>query len=151
MLIFAKCNRIRFKFYKFIGNIALILLFNKVLSNWDNLPNFAHNNLSSNMLLLLIVESILVFLFNLPFGYWRINVQKFSSQWILAIHIPVLFVIALRLYTDIGFSWYSYFFMILAFFLGQKLGGFINLKMGKICERVTSCLVMDLYRCKRNN
>ena len=55
----------------------------------------------------LIIISILVLLFNIPFGYWRANVKGFSVQWFLAIHIPVPFIIAVRIFLDIGFSWYN--------------------------------------------
>jgi hypothetical protein len=33
-----------------------------------------------------LVASI-VFLFNLPFRYWRASVRKFSPQWLLSIHL----------------------------------------------------------------
>ena len=36
----------------------------------------------------LFVVALVVFLLNIPFGYWRANVRKFSLQWGLAIHIP---------------------------------------------------------------
>lgn len=101
------------------------------------------------MIRLLIYESILVLLFNVPFGYWRIHVKKFALQWVLAIHIPVLFIIALRLWTNIGFSWYSYIFMVSAFFIGQKLGGYIHNYMSKICDKISSCIFMDMIRCFR--
>ncbi len=108
-------------------------------------------NLKHQMLRLLIYESLIVLLLNFPFGYWRIHVKKFSLQWILAIHIPVIFIIGLRLFTNIGFSWYSYLFMISAFFLGQKLGGYIHNYMTRICAKITSCLFMDLIRCSKNH
>jgi len=103
------------------------------------------------MLRLLIYESILVLMFNIPFGYWRIHISKYRLQWILAVHIPVLFIIALRLLTSIGFSWYSYIFMVAAFFLGQKLGGYIHNYMAKNCNTITSCLFMDLIRCAKKH
>jgi hypothetical protein len=39
----------------------------------------------------LALIALLTFGVNLPFGYWRANVKKFSLHWILAIHIPVVF------------------------------------------------------------
>jgi len=71
----------------------------------------------------LLVISLIVFVLNIPFGYWRANVRKFSLQWFLAIHIPVPIIVALRIFSGLGFAWYTYVSMILAFFLGQKLGG----------------------------
>ena len=96
---------------------------------------------------LLIWESLLVFFFNIPFGYWRINVKKFSLQWVLAVHIPVPFIIALRIFTSIGFAWYTYVFLVSAFFLGQRLGASIHHYTEKTCAKTSSCLIMDLYRC----
>jgi hypothetical protein len=102
------------------------------------------------MTTLLLWESLLVFALNIPFGYWRINVKKFALQWILAIHIPVFFIIALRILTSIGFAWYTYIFMIGAFFFGQRIGGKLHLLIKRNCSKVTSCLVMDLFRCSGN-
>ena len=65
----------------------------------------------------------LVFLINLPFGYWRASVRKMSGQWFLAVHIPVLLVIALRIYSGLGFKLISFPVIIGAFFLGQFVGG----------------------------
>jgi len=101
------------------------------------------------MILALLYDTILVFLFNLPFGYWRINVKKFSFQWVLAVHIPVPFIIALRIYTSVGFAWYTYIFMVAAFFLGQKVGALIHSSMERICQKTTSCLFIDIMRCAR--
>ncbi|MBI1931928.1 MAG: hypothetical protein HYS24_05265 [Ignavibacteriales bacterium] len=66
--------------------------------------------------------AIAVLLLNLPFGYWRSKVKKFSFQWFLAIHIPVPFVILLRIYSNIGFELYTYPVLIGSFFLGQFIG-----------------------------
>jgi len=101
------------------------------------------------MKLILLYESLLVFLFNLPFGYWRINVTKLSLQWILAIHIPVALIIVLRIFTSVGFAWYTYVFMLTAFLLGQKMGALIHNHMRRICGKTTSCFFMDLTRCSR--
>jgi hypothetical protein len=83
---------------------------------------------------------------NIPFGYWRANVKKFSLQWVLAIHIPVPIIVALRLTTGLGFAWYTYVFMVSAFFFGQKLGAIIYKKYQPAWKNVSSCLVMDLKR-----
>ncbi|MBU8892339.1 MAG: hypothetical protein KOO66_06140 [Bacteroidales bacterium] len=93
----------------------------------------------------LIIISILVLLFNIPFGYWRANVKNYSFQWFLAVHIPVPFIIAVRIFLDIGFSWYTYLFLVSAFFMGQKLGSVIHNKLEKHKD-VSSCLFMDLKK-----
>ncbi len=93
----------------------------------------------------LFVISTIVLILNIPFGYWRANVKKFSLQWILSIHIPVPFIIALRIFFDIGFGWYTYLFLVSAFIIGQKLGAIIY-KYLKKNEIVSSCLIMDLRK-----
>ena len=63
---------------------------------------------------------------NLPFGYWRSQVKRFSTQWFLAVHIPVPFVIALRILSGLGWKFITFPVMIGAFFTGQLLGGLIQ-------------------------
>lgn len=97
----------------------------------------------------LIIISIVVLLLNIPFGYWRANVRRFSTQWFLAIHIPVPFIIGMRILGHIGFSWYTYIFLVAAFFLGQQCGALL-IRWARIhCAHGSSCLVMDLLRCAR--
>jgi hypothetical protein len=63
---------------------------------------------------------------NLPFGYWRSNVKRFSKQWFLAVHIPIPFVIALRILSGLGWRLITFPVMVGAFFMGQLLGGLIQ-------------------------
>lgn len=95
----------------------------------------------------LIIISILVFILNIPFGYWRANVKRFSTQWFLAIHIPVPFIVALRILSGVGFGWYTYVFLVGGFFLGQKFGSMLLKWVHSRCQQESSCLVMDLIRC----
>jgi len=97
----------------------------------------------------LIIVALLVFILNIPFGYWRANVKRFSTQWFLAIHLPVPFIVAMRLLAGIGFAWYTYVFLVGAFFLGQKLGSVLMNWIHKRCKQESSCIVMDLYRCAK--
>lgn len=97
----------------------------------------------------LLTVSLVVLILNIPFGYWRAHVKRFSLQWFLAIHIPVLLVISLRLATHLGFKWPTYVALIMAFFLGQQLGSLIIKGLAKKCTEISSCLVMDLARCIR--
>ena len=95
----------------------------------------------------LLFVTIFVFILNLPFGYWRANVRKFSLQWALAVHIPVPFVIAARIFSNIGFELYTYPIIIGAFFLGQFLGKYLYSKRKNLgYAPLTSCLVMDIVR-----
>jgi hypothetical protein len=70
----------------------------------------------------LLAVAAIVFLLNLPFGMWRARVKKFSASWILSIHLPVPLVIGLRIYSGLGWKWFTFPAMIGAFFLGQFLG-----------------------------
>jgi len=79
----------------------------------------------------LALATILVFVLNIPFGYWRAYLRKLSFWWFAAIHIPIPFVVWIRYEFDIGFTLSSYPIFILAFFLGQLGGGFIKRKLKK--------------------
>ncbi|HZI19799.1 MAG TPA: hypothetical protein VEY09_14505 [Pyrinomonadaceae bacterium] len=67
--------------------------------------------------------TLVVFLINLPFGYWRAGVPVRSRQWMLSIHLPVPAVIALRVFSGIGWHPVTFPILVGAFFLGQFAGG----------------------------
>jgi len=81
----------------------------------DNITNF-------------LIVLLLVFILNMPFGYWRQGVKKFSLYWFLAVHLPIPVVVYLRLHFELGFQWWTYPFMIFAFFMGQWTGARIRKK-----------------------
>ena len=94
---------------------------------------------------ILLMITLLVFILNIPFGYWRANVRKFSLQWYLAIHIPVPVIVALRLALHLGWHWSTYVLFILAFASGQYVGGKLHIRMAsKYHDHVSSCLFMDI-------
>jgi hypothetical protein len=97
----------------------------------------------------LILITILVFLLNIPFGYWRANVKRFSTQWFLAIHIPVPFIVAMRILSGVGFGWETYLFMVAGYFLGQQFGSMLMKRIHNYCQQESSCMFMDLIRCIR--
>jgi len=80
------------------------------------------------------VLAIIIYLLNIPFGYWRAGTRRFSRDWYLAIHIPVPVVIVMRIYLDLGWGWQSYAVLITAFFLGQFTGKFIRMVVKKKSE-----------------
>ncbi len=91
--------------------------------------------------------ALIVFLMNVPFGYWRENTMRFSYQWFLSIHIPVPIIIAFRVFAGIG--WYYVTFPVLAgaFFLGQLIGGKIHSLLVRYAgTQVSSCLFLDLVK-----
>ncbi len=65
----------------------------------------------------------LIFLVNLPFGYWRAGARKFSPAWFAAVHLPVLIAIALRVHEHITFRWTTLPLFVAVFFAGQWTGG----------------------------
>ncbi len=99
----------------------------------------------------LIYVAIFILIFNLPFGYWRSNVKKFSSQWFLSVHIPVPFIILLRIYSGIGWAFITYPILVGAFFLGQLSGSILqNISKKHNTIHQTSCLVWDLVKITEN-
>ena len=60
---------------------------------------------------------------NLPFGWWRAGVVKFSRDWFLAVHIPVPIAIGMRFAIGMGFQLATLPLFVGAFFIGQLLGG----------------------------
>ena len=76
--------------------------------------------------------ALAVFLLNPPFGYWRARVPKLSRQWFLAVHLPVPFVIALRVFGGPGRRLISFPILVGAFSPGQLVGGKLSaLRVGK--------------------
>lgn len=91
--------------------------------------------------------ALTILIINTPFGYWRANVKKFSKQWVLAIHIPVIIGIAERIASHLEFSWASLLVFVAVFFLGQYAGGKIYQYMKDFKHYpVTSCLCIDYFR-----
>ncbi len=64
---------------------------------------------------------LIVFLVNLPFGYFRSRATRFSRQWMMAVHIPVPFIFLLRIFS--GFGWTVIPLLMLSDVAGQFAGG----------------------------
>ncbi len=79
--------------------------------------------------------AIIVFFLAFPFGFWRVKSRFKSRDWMLAIHIPVVFIILLRIYNKlhfhINFSWWSVLYNVIAFMSAQFLAGLIYKKFLK--------------------
>jgi hypothetical protein len=69
--------------------------------------------------LLLLLGIVLV---NLPFGYWREGVRKFSPSWFVAVHAAVPLVVLMRMALGIDWRLASLPWMVAAYFGGQTLG-----------------------------
>ncbi len=99
----------------------------------------------------LLFVTVFTLLLNIPFGYWRANVRKRSFQWILAIHIPVPFVVIARFFSGLGFEFYTYPIIIASYFLGQFTGAKLSNFRKDNKMLTSSCLVMDLFRNIKSN
>lgn len=73
------------------------------------------------MLTKLILVLIFTVVINLPFGWWRQGLRKFSLPWWLAIHLPIPLVIALRVGLNIPYATVP--LVIGAAVVGQMIGG----------------------------
>jgi hypothetical protein len=62
------------------------------------------------------------FVVNVPFGYWRAGVRKFSPPWFVAVHAAVPIVIALRYALGLPFRWSMFPLFVAAYFGGQYVG-----------------------------
>lgn len=61
---------------------------------------------------------------HLPFGYLRSRSKKYSLKWFLYIHVPIPFIIFLRVVTHTDYRYIPIF--IAAAVIGQLCGGKIE-------------------------
>jgi len=102
---------------------------------------------TGSVVMTVLLVAATVFLINLPFGYWRANVRKFSAGWFLAVHGPVPAVVLLRILSGLGFNLSTVPFLVGAFFGGQMLGSRIfSWRRSHAEAPLTSCLVWDLVK-----
>jgi hypothetical protein len=66
------------------------------------------------------------FLINIPMGYWRVMVRKYSWQWFLAIHLAVPLIFLLRVKSGLGYG--AIPALVVCAISGQLLGGKIENK-----------------------
>lgn len=64
---------------------------------------------------------------NLPFGAWRTTTRRFSLKWFISIHLPIPFVILLRI--SLGFSWWYVPVSLGCAIAGQLLGSWLWLRL----------------------
>ena len=76
------------------------------------------------MMTKLLLVLAFALLLNLPFGYWRQGLRKLSVPWFLAIHLPIPFIIALRIGMRIPLPWYGTVPLVIgSAVIGQLVGG----------------------------
>ena len=90
---------------------------------------------------------VLVIALNVPFGYWRENVGKFSAAWFLSVHLPIPVIIFFRIHFRLGWGLSTFPLLIGAYFLGQVLGARIRNSLSKRIN-TGNCLFYDLVRLK---
>ncbi len=71
---------------------------------------------------MLWIVAVVIALMNIPFGFWRAGVRKFSPAWFVAVHAPVPLAVGLRFASGLGFRWATLPLFVAAFFGGQWLG-----------------------------
>ena len=87
------------------------------------------------MIYRLIAVSLATLLINIPMGYWRESVSKFSPAWFVAVHAAVPLVVLMRHKSHIGFAWWTYPPMLICYFGGQFIGSrYRRRKMAAIQE-----------------
>ena len=72
--------------------------------------------------------ALAILLLNLPFGYWRAGVARFSLRWFVAVHAPVPLAVGLRWAAGFPFRLSTLPVFVAAFFAGQFLGGRFRLR-----------------------
>ncbi len=66
----------------------------------------------------------LAFVISIPCGYLRENYPKYSFMWFLLIHIPIPFIVLLRICA--GISWHVIPLTLGGSIAGQVVGGALN-------------------------
>ncbi|HAK89586.1 MAG TPA: hypothetical protein DHV16_01780 [Nitrospiraceae bacterium] len=72
--------------------------------------------------------TILTFVLHIPFGYFRSRAKKYSLKWFIYIHIPIPFIVLVRIITHTDYKFIPLF--VIAAVAGQFFGGKLELKAG---------------------
>jgi hypothetical protein len=83
----------------------------------------------------LMFASMGILVLNLPFGFWRGGVRKFSPAWFLSIHLPVPLMAAVRLICGIGWHLATFPVLIVSFIAGQWIGKFFRARSERSAQR----------------
>ena len=71
----------------------------------------------------LVLVALGVLVLNLPFGFWRAGLRRFSTAWFVAVHAPVPLAVGLRLMAGVRFHAANLLVLATAYFTGQLCGG----------------------------
>lgn len=67
---------------------------------------------------------ILAFVISIPCGYIRQSYSKYSFMWFLLIHLPIPFIVLLRI--EAGLSWHFIPLTLGGSVAGQIIGGIVS-------------------------
>ena len=81
--------------------------------------------------MILLAVAIAVLLVNVPFGYWRAGKTRYSLAWFIAVHAPIPLVVALRLFSGVGWHLTTFPVLVGAYVGGQCLGGWLRRWRGR--------------------
>lgn len=73
---------------------------------------------------LLIGLVLLAFVISVPCGYLRQNYRKYSFMWFFLIHLPIPFIVLLRI--EAGFDWHVVPLTLSGSIVGQVAGSMIS-------------------------
>ncbi len=85
---------------------------------------YLHGNNEQLKIALIIGIAVITIGINLPFGYLRSKVKKFSWKWFLYVHLSIPLVIFMRLSTHVSYKFIPLYIASAVF--GQIFGGRIN-------------------------
>jgi len=88
----------------------------------------------------LALVAFCVLALNVPFGFWRAGLRRFSAAWFVAVHAPVPLVVGLRLLA--GLRWHPASLLVLgaAYLAGQFCGGRLRARRVLLLAAVLACL-----------
>lgn len=72
---------------------------------------------------------ILALIISIPCGYIRQNYSKYSFMWFLLIHLPIPFIVLLRI--EAGLSWHFIPLTLAGSVAGQIIGGIASRRRKK--------------------
>lgn len=84
--------------------------------------------------MIIVYLGLASFVINVPFGFWREGVKKFSMQWFIAVHAAVPVVITLRIMAGTEWHILTIAFLVLCYFLGQFLGARLRRRFMPVTE-----------------
>jgi len=83
------------------------------------------------------IIALVTFIINVPLGYWREGVKKFSVKWFIAVHAAVPVVITLRIIAGVKWQVPVIAFLVFCYFIGQFSGARLRRKLLPLPENIS--------------